>query len=208
MAVTPQMCNDSGLTILQCECDDCTSLKLDIIAEVLGERNDVMNTEILSQIDTFKEMFSDYYTKSETNEVINASRGVGLVVVDELPNDPVENTMYFVRLSDEEVKNLNRRFARFIFVDNGWEILNDGDDYASLYYAIKYTGYNNAERIMTYNSGNTNAFPEYNDLFNPLDGGFTFNGWKYSGETTTNAPGTTIDLSKAQNGITADISEE
>lgn len=202
----PQVCSNTGLTIVNCECDDCTSLKLDVIAEVLGERNDVMNKEILSQIDTFKEMFSDYYTKSETNEVINASRGIGLIVADELPNDPVENTLYFVPLPEGEENNVNRRFLPFIFVDNGWEIL-DGTYYSSLYYAIKYTGYNNAERIMTYNSANDNTFPEYNDIFDPLDESQTFNGWKYSGESVTNAPGSHIDLKQATGGITADISE-
>lgn len=199
----PQVCTNTGLTIVDCDCDDCTSVRLDVIADMINDRNDLMDKEILSQIETFKEMFDDYYTKAETNNIIRMSSGVELVVGEELPNDPLENTMYFIPNNTDA--NVNRRYRHFIFVNGGWETLDAITLANNLYYAVKYKG-DNAERVITYNSGDTNKFPEYTDLFAETDK--QFNGWKYEGETTINAPGATIDLDKAAKGVNADFNEE
>ena len=78
---------------------------------------------------------SNTYTKTEVNTLIGNITKVTIQIVEELPQDPSPNVIYFVPKS---TTGTNNGYDEYIYVNNNWELIGDTEvdlsDYATITY--------------------------------------------------------------------------
>lgn len=165
------ICDETGLTLPDCNCDDCTSEMLNLIKNAILALNDSLDSEILSQLQELTNNFANYYNKEQTISLIESSGGVHFEEVETLPDDPQADVIYLVPIEDGEG---NCNYEKWFFFNNKWESMNCGGDTS----VIRLNFITDCgEESFTYMDSGT--FPMFADVCpdGAEDPNITFNGW-------------------------------
>lgn len=165
------ICEETGLTLPDCECDDCTSQMLNLIRNAIIALNDNLDSEILSQLQEISNNFANYYNKEQVNSLIDTSGGLRFEEVETLPDDPSENVIYLVPLQDGEG---NCNYDKWFFYNNQWESMNCGGETEVI--RLDFITECGTESFTYMGSG---TFPTFADVCpeGADDPNITFNGW-------------------------------
>lgn len=122
-------------------------------AVVEGETSAVEIETLRARVQTD---LTDYYTKTETNELVSKIPKFAIEVVDTLPTENISNTTVYLVKSGEGTENL---YTEYIYVNETWEKLGEQTVDLTDYYTKAET--DAAIEAATAGGGNVKLYEEY-----------------------------------------------